>query len=185
MNKNKTVIIIPTYNEIDNCKIIYKKIRKILKKIHIIFVDDNSPDGTGMAIKKMQKKDKILFLKERENKLGIGSAHKDGIKWAIKQKYNFQSYKKIKDYNLDLNSRLFSKNSKQIKLTQREIDIILYLFERSIPQSINDLQDKVWRYSLDLETHTVETHVYRLRKKIKDKFDDDSFIISHENGYLI
>jgi len=103
----------------------------------------------------------------------------------IKQKYNLQSHTKIKDYNLDLNSRLFSKKSYQLKLTQKEIDIILFLFEKSTPQSISTLQNKVWGYSFDLETHTVETHIYRLRKKIKDLFNDDKFIISHEDGYLI
>jgi len=103
----------------------------------------------------------------------------------IKQKYNLQSHTKIKDYNLDLNSRLFSRKSYQLKLTQKEIDIILFLFEKSTPQSISTLQNKVWGYSFDLETHTVETHIYRLRKKIKDLFNDDKFIISHEDGYLI
>tara|TARA_B100000795_G_C22775236_1_gene429733 strand:- start:1059 stop:1649 length:591 start_codon:yes stop_codon:yes gene_type:complete len=103
----------------------------------------------------------------------------------IKQKYNLQSLTKIKDYNLDLNSRLFSRKSYQLKLTQKEIDIILFLFEKSTPQSISTLQNKVWGYSFDLETHTVETHIYRLRKKIKDLFNDDKFIISHEDGYLI
>ena len=57
--------------------------------------------------------------------------------------------------------------------------------EKKTPQTISSLQNEVWRYSNILETHTVETHIYRLRKKIKDKFDDDKFIISTENGYLI
>jgi len=103
----------------------------------------------------------------------------------IKQKYNLQSHTKIKDYNLDLNSRLFSRKSYQLKLTQKEIDIILFLFEKSTPQSISTLQNKVWGYSFDLETHTVETHIYRLRKKNKDLFNKDKFIISQEDGYLI
>ena len=103
----------------------------------------------------------------------------------IKQKYNLQSLTKIKDYNLDLNSRLFSRKSYQLKLTQKEIDIILFLFEKSTPQSISTLQNKVWGYSFDLETHTVETHVYRLRKKMKDTFQDDNFVSSNDNGYFI
>ena len=53
------------------------------------------------------------------------------------------------------------------------------------PQKIDILQSQIWKYSADLETHTVETHVYRLRKKIKDKFNDENFIISSEKGYLI
>ena len=65
------------------------------------------------------------------------------------------------------------------------LDIILFLTQNKTPQSISILQNKVWGYTFDLETHTVETHIYRLRKKIKDRFDDDKFIISHDEGYLV
>ena len=65
------------------------------------------------------------------------------------------------------------------------MDIILFLNEKNSPQSINTLQKNVWNYSFNLETHTVETHIYRLRKKIKDKFNDEKFIVSHDEGYLI
>jgi len=103
----------------------------------------------------------------------------------IKQKYNFQSKISIKNYVLNFNSRMMSTFSKELKLTEREIDIILFLTQNKTPQSISVLQNKVWGYTFDLETHTVETHIYRLRKKIKDKFDDDKFIISHDGGYLV
>tara|TARA_B110001452_G_scaffold176402_1_gene147952 strand:+ start:266 stop:841 length:576 start_codon:yes stop_codon:yes gene_type:complete len=103
----------------------------------------------------------------------------------IKQKYNFFSNFNIKNYILNLNSRIISKNEKRLKLTEREIDILLHLHENKLPQNIETLQKKVWGYSLELETHTVETHIYRLRKKIKDEFHDDNFILSHEKGYTI
>ena len=103
----------------------------------------------------------------------------------IKQKYNYQSNIDIKDYVLDLNSRTITKEKESLKLTQKEIDIILFLNDYKKPQKVNVLQNKVWGYSLELETHTVETHIYRLRKKIKDKFNDDEFIISLKEGYLI
>ena len=103
----------------------------------------------------------------------------------IKQKYNFQSKLNIKDYILNFNSRIISNQKTELKLTEREIDIILFLNEKKQPQSVNELQKKVWGYSFDLETHTVETHIYRLRKKIKDKFEDEKSIISHDKGYLI
>ena len=103
----------------------------------------------------------------------------------LKQKYNYQSEIQIKQYKLNLNSREISLNKKLIKLTEREIDIILFLNENKKPQSINVLQKEVWDHTYELETHTVETHIYRLRKKIKDKFDDDKFIISLKKGYLI
>ena len=103
----------------------------------------------------------------------------------IKQKYNFHSKLDIKNYTLNFNSRIISNKMKELKLTEREIDIILFLKDSSNPQSVNMLQNKVWGYSSDLETHTVETHIYRLRKKIKDKFDDENFIISEDAGYKI
>ena len=103
----------------------------------------------------------------------------------IKQKYNFQSKLNIKNYILNFNSRVMSTFNKELRLTEREIDIILFLNENKTPQSINVLQNKVWGYLTELETHTVETHIYRLRKKIKDKFNDDKFILSREDGYSI
>ena len=103
----------------------------------------------------------------------------------IKQKYNFHSKLDIKNYTLNFNSRIISNKMKELKLTEREIDIILFLKDNSNPQSVSMLQNKVWGYSSDLETHTVETHIYRLRKKIKDKFDDENFIISEDAGYKI
>ncbi len=61
----------------------------------------------------------------------------------------------------------------------------MFLKKHNIPQKIEILQNQIWKYSSDLETHTVETHVYRLRKKIKEAFNDDNFIISQDNGYII
>ena len=103
----------------------------------------------------------------------------------IKQKYNFHSKLDIKNYTLNFNSRIISNKINELKLTEREIDIILFLKNQSIPQSVSIMQNKVWGYSSDLETHTVETHIYRLRKKIKDKFNDENFITSKEKGYKI
>ena len=103
----------------------------------------------------------------------------------IKQKYNFQSKLSINDYNIDLNSRTINKQNKKLKLTERELDIIMFLKNHKTPQKIEILQNQIWKYSSNLETHTVETHVYRLRKKIKETFNDDSFIISKEDGYII
>jgi len=103
----------------------------------------------------------------------------------IKQKYNDQSFIKILNYSLDINSRIISNDSGRLKLTEREVDIILFLNDHKKPQKVNILQNQVWKYSSELETHTVETHIYRLRKKIIDKFKDDNFILSDENGYFI
>ena len=103
----------------------------------------------------------------------------------LKQKYNYQSEIRINKYKLNLNSREISLNKKLIKLTEREIDIILFLNENKKPINIDILQKEVWGYSSKLETHTVETHIYRLRKKLKDKFNDEEFILSLKKGYQI
>ena len=103
----------------------------------------------------------------------------------IKYKYSFQSKIRVKNYSLDLNSRTISIENKSLKLTEREMEIILFLNDCKTPQKINDLQNKVWSYSSGLETHTVETHIYRLRKKISDSFNDEQFLISTDEGYLI
>lgn len=103
----------------------------------------------------------------------------------LKQKYNYQSEIRINKYKLNLNSREISLNKKLVKLTEREIDIILFLNENKKPINIDILQKEVWGYNSELETHTVETHIYRLRKKLKDKFNDEKFILSLKKGYQI
>ena len=103
----------------------------------------------------------------------------------IKLKFNQQSKITIKGYELNLNSKFFSKGSLKLKLTEKEIQIILYLNDKKIKHNVADLQKNIWSYSADMETHTVETHIYRLRKKINDLFKDEKFILSHKNGYFI
>ncbi len=103
----------------------------------------------------------------------------------LKQKYSFQSNLSVKKYILDINSRIISLNDKKLKLTEREIEIILFLNSKNEPQKIDVLQKEVWGYSENLETHTVETHVYRLRKKINEKFNDENFLVSSKDGYKI
>ena len=103
----------------------------------------------------------------------------------IKLKFNYQSKINIKGYELNLNSKFFSKNNLSLKLTEKEIEIILYLNKTKIKHDVADLQKNIWSYKADMETHTVETHIYRLRKKMSDLFKDEAFISSHENGYFI
>jgi hypothetical protein len=103
----------------------------------------------------------------------------------IKLKFKQQSKITIKDYELNLNSKSFSKGNLKLKLTEKEIEIILYLNDKKIKQNVADLQKNIWNYSTNMETHTVETHIYRLRKKISDLFKDEKFILSHKNGYSI
>jgi len=103
----------------------------------------------------------------------------------LKQKYSEQSDILIGKYSIDLNSRLIKSNKENLKLTEREIEIIIFLQNSKTPQNIENLQRKVWGHNSNLETHTVETHIYRLRKKIIDKFKDSNFISSTKKGYKI
>ena len=103
----------------------------------------------------------------------------------IKLKFNQQSKIIIKGYELNLNSKFFFKGNLRLKLTEKEIEIILYLNNKKVKHDVADLQKNIWGYSADMETHTVETHIYRLRKKINDLFKDEKFILSHKNGYFI
>jgi len=103
----------------------------------------------------------------------------------LKLKFNYQSKVNIQNYELNLNSKFFSKNNMYLKLTEKEIEIILYLNQTKKKHNVLDLQKNIWTYSANIETHTVETHIYRLRKKISNKFNDESFLLSDKNGYFI
>ena len=103
----------------------------------------------------------------------------------LKLQFSSQSEVKINNYTIDLNSREMCKYNTKLKLTEKEINTINYLSKSNKPVSIDELQKKVWSYQSDIETHTVETHIYRLRKKILNSFNDNEFIISKKNGYQI
>ena len=103
----------------------------------------------------------------------------------LKVQFNSQSEVKVNNYIIDLNSREMSVKNIKLKLTEKEINTIMFLSKSNKPVSVDELQEKVWSYQSDIETHTVETHVYRLRKKILKTFDDNKFIISKKNGYQI
>ena len=103
----------------------------------------------------------------------------------LKLQFNEKSKIDIGKYKIDLNSRYLIFNHQKLKLTEKEADIIIYLYRSNSPVKINQLQKEVWGFKSKLETHTVETHIYRLRKKILEIFKDNDFIISKKNGYKI
>ena len=102
----------------------------------------------------------------------------------LKNKFLDQSHIKIGEYNLDLNSRKISFKDKSLDLTERETNLIIFINDKK-NVTVKELQKTVWDYSPDLDTHTVETHIYRLRKKMKETFADESFILNTSNGYSI
>ena len=143
----------------------------ISKNDHKLLLNDNITDKIFLDLN-----DLPLSLKKLLELINIK---------LIKLKFNQQSNVIIKGYELNLNSKFFSKGSLNLKLTEKEIEVILYLNNTKIKHNVADLQKNIWGYSADMETHTVETHIYRLRKKISDLFEDEKFILSHKNGYFI
>ena len=136
-----------------------QKLEKLINSNYVVYLND-----LPIKISKLIEKINIKFLN-----------------------LNFKSQSKIsvKDYEIDLNARKIMREKKELKLTEREIEIILFLFDKNTPQKVDDLQTEIWQQKIELETHTVETHIYRLRKKISDKFGDNNFIKSNELGYFI
>ena len=103
----------------------------------------------------------------------------------LKKKYNQQSEIDLGIYKLNLNSRKIFNKKDSINLTEREANIIIFLYNSKKPVKISRLQTEVWGHNSKLETHTVETHIYRLRKKITNIFNDQNFIKSSKSGYII
>ncbi len=103
----------------------------------------------------------------------------------LKINFNKTSDIMIGSYKFNLNSREMSQSNLKLKLTEKEINSIIYLFNSKDVVKIDELQSKVWGYQPELETHTVETHIYRLRKKILQKFNDENFILTNKSGYEI
>ena len=102
----------------------------------------------------------------------------------LKNKFLDQSHIKIGEYNLDLNSRKISLGDKILNLTERETNLLIFIKDKK-NVTVKELQKTVWDYSPDLDTHTVETHIYRLRKKMKETFGNESFILNTSNGYSL
>ena len=103
----------------------------------------------------------------------------------IQKKYQDQSNVNVKDFFLDINSRELKKGNITLKLTERETDMILFLNNSKKPVNFETLEKEIWQHSSDLETHTVETHIYRLRKKIIAEFGNDDLINSDKDRYTI
>ena len=102
----------------------------------------------------------------------------------LKNKFSDQSHIEIGEYNLDLNSRKISLGDKSLDLTERETNLIIFIKDKK-NVTVKELQKTVWDYSKDSDTHTVETHIYRLRKKMKEAFGNESFILNTSKGYSI
>ena len=150
--------------DIINCLIISKTSQKVLLNNNITYKNFLDFNDFPLPLKKLLE---LINIK------------------LIKLRFNYQSKIIIKEYELNLNSKVLSKDNLSLKLTEKEIEIILYLNNTKTKHDIVDLQKNIWGYSINMETHTVETHIYRLRKKFFNSFQDENFITTEKNGYQI
>ena len=104
---------------------------------------------------------------------------------VTKKNFSENSSILIKQYKLDKNEKKLIKNKNYILLTEKEIQLLELFLDNKKPISKNIILKEVWKYSTSADTHTVETHIYRLRKKIKSKFSDENFILNNKDGYLL
>ena len=102
----------------------------------------------------------------------------------IKRKFKVNSSLKINNYKLDKNLRRLIKKDIYLELTEKEIELIELLNKKTHTKK-KEILTTVWKYSNDVDTHTIETHIYRLRRKIKETFNDENFIRSEKKGYSI
>ena len=176
----------------------YNSLYHILKEVDFDFnFKINFVDNENSLNKEIKNLDNYLILSNKKylnssnfivlNNLPINIfklIEKINIEF-LKLQFSNQSEVKLNDYTINLNSREMIAYNTKVKLTEKEINTIIYLSKSSKPVNTDELQKKVWSYKTDIETHTVETHIYRLRKKILNTFNDSKFIMSKKNGYQI
>lgn len=154
-------------NDAKQCKVLQNKLLN-----HIVVISKNNNNITS-AINLEKFPIKIFKFVETVN-----------IQF-LKKQYQDKSEINLGKYKMNINSRELKLNEDVLKLTEKEIKIINYLHKSIKSVSVDELQLEVWGYHSKLETHTVETHIYRLRKKILKKFNIENFIISKKDGYKI
>ena len=138
-----------------------------------------------VLISNAENKHNFLSNKIIDRPFSIVNLNKIILNLITGDKFNKNSSIKIKDYVLDKNEKKIKKDNLFIFVTEKEIQLIELLLMSKDPISKKNILKKVWLYSSEADTHTVETHVYRLRKKIQEKFNDDNLIVNVKEGYLI
>ena len=150
-------------------------------------IPENLKELPKILIKKNQNLKNETNLAEISFKLplNIFKFNKEIVELCKKSEFHKNSVIKIKDYTLDKNARVLKKGEKTLKITEKEINFICTLKNSKSPLSKKFILEKIWLYSSGTETHTIETHIYRLRQKVKDIFGDHTFIKNIKNGYTL
>jgi len=151
------------------------EIIKSLEKINIIRI----------LVSKTKYSSNFKYDEKIDLPITINEFNKKIIEANTKKKFSLNSSINIKNYILDKNEKKLKKDKLFIVVTEKEIQLLELLFNNKEPIKKKSILEKVWKYASDADTHTVETHIYRLRKKITNKFKDDNFIVNTKDGYLI
>ena len=188
MNKTKIIFY--------DCYEVYKIFKELNN--HYLFNIENIPDKKRLDLFIKSKNNYLIVtdkcLKEQDiiNQVILDSLPININKLIEKINIAFLRNNFLNTSNIKIGKYFINKNSREIlfqeksaKLTEQEIKIIAYLNQSLNPVPVSELQEKIWGYNNDLETHTVETHIYRLRQKIFKIFKDNDFLLSLKNGYYI
>ena len=151
--------------------------KNLLKNLNIPKILISSENNTSIS--------KDLFSLIVKLPLDVVQFNQDVINVCKKFEFSKNSLIKVKDYILDKNERVLKKNSKVLKVTEKEIIFIEMLSSSQKPLGRSHILKNIWKYSSDADTHTVETHIYRLRQKIKSHFNDNNFIKNSKDGYSL
>jgi len=194
-NKNFTDALVELKTFFGFNLILYENLREFKNENinAILFDNENRKKISSLNITKpkiyIQEINKINIEKNTEAiiklPLNILQFNQEIINVCKKFEFNNNSLINIKNYILDKNERILKKNNTFLKITEKEIDFIEILNSSSKPLSRDFILKNIWNYSTDTDTHTVETHIYRLRQKIKDKFEDNNFIKNSKKGYSL
>ena len=172
--------------------------KELLKDNSVLLIHGNYFDSDDLKNNFLQKSKIIKIVLSKPNQvipnkfdgiltlpISVFELNKIIENSVARKSFNINSEIKIKEYNLNKNEKKLSKNKNFVSLTEKEIHLLeLFLKQKgSVPK--NEILNKVWKYSKDADTHTVETHIYRLRKKIKDNFSDENFILNDKEGYYL
>jgi len=157
----------------------------ILSDKSIIKIINSVEHKTKLLISNSNDLDECKYDQKIERPINLKNLNGKIIKLIMINKFNQNSSVEIKNYTLDKNEKKLKNKNIFIDVTEKEIQLIelLYNKKKSIPKK--DILKSVWGYSSDADTHTVETHIYRLRKKVSEKFKDDNFITNDKIGYAI
>ena len=176
------------YENIDLCIEDNTKENKLFIFFNNSFNKKKINDLPSIVITENSEQEKKIFTGSQEKlkmPLRILDFEKKIISLIAKYEFKKNSLISLGDYIVDKNERKIKKNKLELQLSEKEIDFLVLFSKENRPINRNLVLKKVWKYSEESETHTVETHIHRLRKKILEKFGDTNFIKNNSEGYYI